>query len=142
MALNFIKKLFKKKERKKDKKIDLDLKPEAEAKETQKEDKKELKILPEILKISDEVVFHLIKPHLTEKTSLIAGQNKYVFWVKKKSNKIEIKKAVEKLYGVNVVSVNTLNPKPKEIRIGRVSGLRPTFKKAIVTLAEGQKIEV
>lgn len=139
MPLNFLKKIFKKEKKKKEEKFDAGEKVGVEIKE---ENKEESRILPEISKISDEVVFHLIKPHLTEKTSFLSGQNKYVFWVRKKANKIEIKKAIEKLYRVNVVDVNILNPKPKKIRLGRISGLRPAYKKAIITLMEGQKIEI
>lgn len=137
MALDFIKKIFKKK---KEEEIIEEKKEETVIdKETEvKKDEESLKIL----NIGDEIVFHLIRPHITEKTSFLAGQNKYVFWVKKKANKIEIKKAIEKLYGVNVIDVNILNPKPKKIRLGRILGTKPVFKKAIVTIKEGQKIEI
>lgn len=138
MALDFFKKIFNKK---------IPLETKAQPKESKKEEaaqeiKKEREILPEITKVEDKVIFHLIKPHLTEKTTFLSGQNKYVFWVKNDSNKVEVRKAVEKLYKVKVENVNIINPKPKKIRIGRISGIRTVFKKAVVTLPPGQKIEV
>ncbi len=81
-------------------------------------------------------------PRLTEKTSGAAKENKYVFSVSTKSNKGEVRRAVEARYGVNVEAVNILNSPGKERRRGRQIGWKPGFKKAIVTLPLGQKIEV
>lgn len=68
-------------------------------------------------------------------------QNKIAFEVALKANKIEIQKAVEKLFNVNVVDVNTLVMRGKPARVGRRFDKRPNWKKAIVTLKEGDTIE-
>ena len=84
----------------------------------------------------------LVKPHISEKASNLTSSNKYIFEVAKKANKPEIKKAVESLYGVNVLSVNIINIPSKRRRLGRISGWRKGYKKAIVEIKEGQKIEI
>ena len=76
-------------------------------------------------------------PVITEKTSALAGNNTYVFKVAKDANKIQIKNAIEEAFGVKVLSVNTLNKKKKKKRVGRYTGTRKTYKKAIITLSEG-----
>ena len=88
----------------------------------------------------------LIKPVITEKmTDLGEKLNRYGFIVEKKANKIQIKKAVEDFYGVDVVAVNTMNYSGKEksrfTKGGVISGRTNAFKKAIVTLAEGETID-
>lgn len=88
--------------------------------------------------------FHSVirSPSITEKnTTLRSDHNKYVFEVKRESNKKEIKMAVESLFNVKVESVNTMIVKGKRKRMGRFSGYRPNWKKAIVKLAEGQTID-
>ncbi len=89
----------------------------------------------------------LIKPILTEKAN--AQQEKlkrYAFKVSRKANKLEIKKAVENFYGVSVVDVNTLvvpgKNKTKFTKAGFIKGVRPAYKKALVTLAEGDTIDL
>ena len=76
-------------------------------------------------------------PVITEKTSALAANNTYVFKVAKSANKIQIKNAIEETFGVKVSNVNTLNTKPKKKRVGRYTGTRKTYKKAIITLSEG-----
>ncbi|MSP25339.1 MAG: 50S ribosomal protein L23 [Myxococcales bacterium] len=79
---------------------------------------------------------------LTEKASrLREGDNQYVFEVDAKANKIAIRSAVEKLFSVKVTSVNTLNQRGKDRRMGRGVSKRPNWKKAFVTLAEGHSIK-
>jgi large subunit ribosomal protein L23 len=68
--------------------------------------------------------------------------NKYAFEVDPRANKIEIEKAVEKLFKVKVLTVRTMNIAGKKKRVGRVMGRKSDWKKAIVTLAPGQAIEV
>ena len=87
--------------------------------------------------------YDIIKaPIITEQsTKLIEGQNKYTFKVDKKANKIEIKNAVEAIFKVNVLSVNTINVLPKFKRVGKYEGYKSAYKKAIVKIAEGQKID-
>ena len=81
---------------------------------------------------------------LTEKASLLSEkQNKYVFRVSPKANKIEIKRAVEQLFNKKVVSVNTANYAGKKKRERRADfGRKAHWKKAIVTLKEGEKIDL
>jgi len=84
----------------------------------------------------------IIRPHLTEKSSLMAEINKYVFQVADGANKIEIKKAIEKMYKVKVEKV-AIGVKPaKTRRVGRHEGEKSGFKKAIVTLKKGDKIDI
>ena len=81
----------------------------------------------------------IIKPVLTEKGFAEVADKKYAFIVKKDANKTEIKIAVEKLFGVKVANVNTVNCKGKLKRMGRNEGYRPDWKKAIVTVTEDSK---
>ncbi|MBI4838611.1 MAG: 50S ribosomal protein L23 [Nitrospirae bacterium] len=81
-------------------------------------------------------------PMLTEKgTALKEADNKVMFKVAKDANKIEIKKAVEEIFKVKVDSVATMNCKGKKKRLGRFEGRRPDWKKAIVTLKKGEKLD-
>ena len=83
----------------------------------------------------------LLAPHVSEKATLVADQgNAFVFKVAKDANKLEIKKAVEALFDVKVESVRTLSVKGKQ-KFGRVAGKRAGWKKAYVSLAEGQDID-
>jgi len=87
--------------------------------------------------------YQIIKrPIVTEKTTKLSEKNKYTFEVDKNANKIEIKHAVEELFNVKVVSVNVINEIAKAKRVGTHSGFKPAVTKAIVTLAEGFKIDV
>ena len=81
----------------------------------------------------------ILKPVLTEKGYDGIADKKYTFIVKKSANKIEIRNAVEKLFGVKVAEANTLNCKGKLKRMGRNEGYTPDRKKAIVTLKEDSK---
>lgn len=84
----------------------------------------------------------IIRPLLTEKGYDGIADKKYSFIVAKSANKIEIKQAVEKLFGVQVESVNTINCKGKLKRMGRTSGYTPDYKKAVVQLkADSKTIE-
>ncbi len=82
----------------------------------------------------------IIKPIITEKSTAMGEDRKYVFKVKKDANKVEIAKAVEALFKVTVVSVNTITVPGKLKRQGRSQGLTPEWKKAIVTLKDGDRI--
>ena len=91
----------------------------------------------------DTKYLELIKaPVITEKASALAQNNKYVFKVDSKANKYQIKQAIEKIFKVKVIEIRTLNVKPKKRRVGRYAGLTNRSKKAIVTLAEGQTINL
>jgi len=84
----------------------------------------------------------ILKPIVTEKSTEFENAGKYIFKVLANANKIEVKKAVEKIFGTKVADVNILNTKPKERRRGRTVGHIPGYKKAIVTLKKGQKIKI
>ena len=88
----------------------------------------------------------IIKPVITEKmTAMGESMNRYGFIVNRKANKLQIKKAVEDLYGVEVASVNTMTYKGKSksrfTKTGIISGKTASYKKAIITLAEGETID-
>lgn len=84
----------------------------------------------------------LREPHISEKATFLTDQNKYVFKVFKKANKIQIKNAVAGLYGVKVKSVSIINEKSKSRKLRNISGYKPGYKKAIITLEKGHKIEI
>ncbi len=83
----------------------------------------------------------LLKPVITEKTTMMMSDGKYTFKVPLHANKIEIRKAVEQVFDVKVKSVTTLRMMGKFKRMGKYVGKRPDYKKAIVTLREGETIE-
>lgn len=87
----------------------------------------------------------LIKPLLTEKVAAQNEQSTFGFVVDKDANKVEIKKEIESAYGVTVLSVNTMNylgkSKTRYTKSKVISGRKPSFKKAIVQLAEGEIID-
>ena len=82
----------------------------------------------------------IFAPIITEKTANLQQENKYVFKVDIRANKTQIKQAIENIFKVKVVSVNTLNNQPKDRRVGRYTGKTNRYKKAIVKLAEGNTI--
>ncbi|MCZ6780541.1 MAG: 50S ribosomal protein L23 [Nitrospirae bacterium] len=85
----------------------------------------------------------LLSPLLTEKiTAMRESGNKVAFLVRKDSNRIEIKRAVESALKVKVECVNVMNVRGKTKRLGRFVGKRPDWKKAVVTLKEGEKLEL
>ena len=81
----------------------------------------------------------IIKPMVTERSMLFVGDKKYTFRVCQKANKIEIKKAVEELFGVEVEKVNTQNCKGRTVRYRQNKGQRSDWKKAIVKLKPDSK---
>ena len=91
------------------------------------------------MKHAQDIVKGMIR---TEKGSIMMAANKYLFWVDKSSNKIEIRKAIEDIYKVKVSEVNTVMMRGKSKRVRYAVGKTPDWKKAIVTLKEGQKIDI
>ncbi|MFO7769619.1 MAG: 50S ribosomal protein L23 [bacterium] len=84
----------------------------------------------------------IIRPLITERAAIAQEEeNKIFFQVAPDANKLEIKDAVESLFGVTVTSVRTMNVKGKLKRVGLRSGRRPSWKKAIVTLGEGDSLD-
>jgi len=132
-------------------------------KEPPEPEKKEKKQKPEkIKKPVDEQIYEATKPkpakkiekrqfsdayrilqstHVTEKSAKLSEQGSYVFKVKPQANKPEIKKAIQDLYGVKVEKVMIINIPKKPRRLGKSQGFRSGYKKAIVKLVEGEKIE-
>ena len=84
----------------------------------------------------------ILKPVVSEKSYGLLDENKYTFIVHPRTNKTEIKIAVERIFGVKVLSVNTINRLGKLKRRGVTSGRRANTKRAIVTLAPGDRIEL
>ena len=91
------------------------------------------------MKLAREII---IKPVVTEKSVDLMQENKYCFRVAKNANKIEIKNAIEEIFKVTVINVNTVNVHGKMKRMGRTQGKTASWKKAVVTLREGDSIEV
>lgn len=85
----------------------------------------------------------IVRPLLTERTTLLKEkQNQYVFEVRPDATKPDIRHAIQEIFKVKVLAVRTMNVVGKIRKLGRYSGQRPTWKKAIVTLGEGQKIDL
>ncbi len=84
----------------------------------------------------------ILRPVISEKTYGLIDENKYTFIVDRRSNKTEIRQAVEAIFDVKVTSVNTMNRMGKRKRRGIVVGKRPDLKRAIVTVADGDEIEL
>lgn len=108
------------------------------------EKKEEIKIekSAQIKKEFSQIAVKILKaPHVTEKAMSLNQENKYIFKVSDEANKPEVKKAIQELYGVKVVDVNIINIPRKKRRLGRSEGFKSGFKKAIVTLKQGEKIE-
>ena len=84
----------------------------------------------------------ILSPVVSEKSYALLDEGRYTFIVHPSSNKTEIKEAVQSIFGVKVASVNTMNRKGKRKRFGMTYGKRKDTKRAIVTLAEGEQIDI
>ncbi len=82
------------------------------------------------------------RPIITEKTTMLGEQGQYAFEVARTANKVDVKRAVEQVFKVNVRAVNIIHVRGKTRRMGRSQGVTTPWKKAIVTLQEGQRIEL
>ena len=98
----------------------------------------ELQRLKEPIKDSSGII---LRPHVSEKASQFQQNNEYVFEVLTCATKLMIRNAVLRTYGVNAQKVRIINVKPRKVRVGRFQGKKPGFKKAIVKLKIGQKID-
>ena len=110
-------------------------KPEEAKKEPVKVPKKEKRAFSEAYRI-------LSSPHITEKATDLTKANQYVFRVSPRANKLEIKRAVESVYGIDVISVRVIRVPAKRRRLGKITGWKEGYKKAVVKIKEGQKIEI
>ena len=112
----------------------------SEDKEGKENVKKETTVLPQG---KDPFVYKTIeKPIVTERAVDLSHQGRYVFKVFPRANKVEIARAIEKLYGVKVRDVKIINVVAKKRQVGRFSGFKSGFKKALVSLEKGQTIEI
>jgi large subunit ribosomal protein L23 len=84
----------------------------------------------------------LVKPLITEKATNLGTENKYVFEVQVKANKVEVKKAIKEVYGIEPISVNMIKYDGKRVRRGGTIGRKKNWKKAIVTLSKGKSINI
>ena len=138
--------IFKKKEeKKKEKKEKKEPIKIAKPKEKEPEAKKE-EVRPRVIrpgkKIASGAYRVLAAPHITEKATMLSEKNKYTFRVQPGRNKIEIKRAVEEVYGIEVTAVRVISVPRKRRRLGKKMGWRKGYRKAIVSIKKGQKIEI
>jgi large subunit ribosomal protein L23 len=84
----------------------------------------------------------IVRPHITEKAAILAEKNTYVFEVAKNTNKIEIAKAIKAIYNVTPVRVNIVNLPATRVFVRGKNGVKAGVRKALVTLKEGDKIEI
>ncbi len=84
----------------------------------------------------------ILRPLITEKATILAGEQKYAFEVDRRANKNQVRDAVETAFNVHVVKVNTMNVRGKSRRVGRRYSHTRDWKKAIVTLAEGETLQL
>jgi len=113
----------------------------AKAKKEQKKEKIEQSSVKPI-KVSGFSFEAVKEPHISEKASYLAEKDHYIFKVSPNYNKKEIKKAIEGIYGVDVLSVNIIKIPAKKRRLGRIEGLKKSYIKAVVKIKKGQKIEI
>ena len=127
--------IFKRKEKKPEKKV--------EKEEVKEIAKQPVKKVAKGKKAEDSSIYAAIDhQHISEKASNLMSLNKYTFKVFPRANKDMVRKAIEKLYGVKVKSVNMITLPSKSVRLGRHEGVKGGFKKAIITLHKGHTIEI
>ncbi len=112
--------------------------------EEKKEEAKEVLPKPSAKQIkAGAFTYEAIKqPHISEKASYLAEKDQYIFEVSSSSNKNEIKKSIEGIYHVDVLSVNVVRVPSKKRRVGKTEGFRKGYKKAVIKVKNGQKIEI
>ena len=93
-------------------------------------------------KLKSQAYKFLLRPHITEKSSILASQNKYIFEIARSANKNSIRQAIRDIYNIKPIKVNIINQLGKIVIRGRTRGRRKDWKKAIITLPKGSKIEV
>ena len=127
--------IFKKSEKGKERQI-----PKAKAPEV-KEKEKAPELPTKAKKYSSDVEV-LLAPRITEKASMLEEIGQYTFLVSLHATKSQIQKAVSDMYGVSVKRVRVIRIPARKVRVGRIEGMKGAFKKAMVKLQEGQKIEL
>ena len=104
--------------------------------------KEPIKKVPAKKKDLKEIYKILVRPHISEKATYLSDEGSYTFEIYPWANKIQVKNAVSNLYGVKVKDVNIINIKPKKRFLRGLEGAKTGYKKAIVTLERGEKIEL
>ncbi len=117
------------------------IKKEGNKKEVSKVDKGEKMIKPKGA-LSEDLERVIIKPYITEKSAFLAHDNQYVFIVNRGAGRIQVRNAIKAMYGIAPTNVNIQNYYGKRVRFGRIRGKQSNWKKAIVTLPKGSKIDV
>ena len=115
------------------------LKPRAETAAQEAKDLKSKRVKKEDTGFAYKI---LLKPLITEKATNLVSLNKYAFKVANNANKIEVKKAIKALYGFEPVGVNIITERGKRITYGRIRGKKSNWKKAVITLKAGDKLEI
>ena len=129
-----------KRNKKKDKKLAEKATP---VKDEEKVEKKENETKKQVKQVSEIAYRVLVQPHITEKASILAQDNRYLFKVFQSATKGQVAQAVKDVYGVDVKSVRMIRIPSKKVRLGRRrEGIKKGYKKAIVQLRPGQKIEI
>lgn len=122
------------------------LKKKKDAEKSRKQPEKRVEtvsVAPKVSTIDKNFSYSVIRePHISEKGTILSEKNTYVFKIYNNTNKPEIKKAVEGIYGVDVLNVNVVTIPRKKRRLGRREGFKKAYRKAMVTIKEGQKIEI
>ncbi len=150
--MGILNKIFGKKEDQKDKKVSVsgkkrekirkkDLKPKAVKAVSTPAKAKEVPLRKIKRKDDNAAAKILLEPIISEKATGIAQYNQYVLRVSRFASKNQIKEAIQDYYGVNVISVRTINIKPKKRIQGKIMGKKKGYKKAVVTVAQGQVID-
>lgn len=139
--MSFLKNIFKKPKEKPEKK-EKEKKKKTEPKKEEQVEKKKPAVSRSKKHAKVETFRILKEPHISEKATYLSDQDKYVFKVYPNANKTEIKKAVEALYGVKVKKVNIVKIPRKKKEFRGIEGSKPGYKKALVTLEKGEKIEI
>lgn len=94
-------------------------------------------------KIEQSILLNIVKyPIITDKTTKLLEDNQYSFAVDSRANKLDIKKAIEYIFNVRIKNINTCNTPPKKKRVGRFTGKKANYKKAIVTLQDKYSINL
>ena len=129
-----------KRNKKKDKKLAEKATP---VKDEEKVEKKENETKKQAKQVSEIAYRVLVQPHITEKASILAQDNRYLFKVFQSATKGQVAQAVKDVYGVDVKSVRMIRIPSKKVRLGRRrEGIKKGYKKAIVQLQQDQKLEI
>jgi large subunit ribosomal protein L23 len=105
--------------------------------------KKETKPLEKSINKKDSIAWNFLKsPYVSEKATALSEENKYVFIVSDKANKSQVKESMQELYKVKVLNVNIVKIPRKKKRLGKYHGWKKGFKKAVIEVKKGEKIDI